>query len=125
VDKDSASWKIKRTQKEEKGGEQEEKEKEADSYYFADDPPIIAQDPDFINCRDNLYPQFAIDIYRDGGAIKIKNVADSAVIFDSEEPAATFHKLLAVIMGMDAEFVEDAMLWEFTKRNLRWKLRDI
>jgi P4 family phage/plasmid primase-like protien len=94
-----------------------------DSYYYEDKG--LLEDPKYLNCRDNLYPQFVIDLRRDGGAIRIKNT-DIAVIFNPDDPAQTYHDLLdTVLQKLDKEFAEDPKLWEFTRRDLRWKLRKI
>jgi hypothetical protein len=98
--------------------------KEQDSYYFNDDP-TIQQDKEYINLRDNVYREFVVDIHKDtGGAIKITNT-DEAVIFHPDDPAETYHKLIAAVMGLDKEFIEDPKLLDFTKRDLRWKLKEI
>jgi hypothetical protein len=94
-----------------------------DSYYYEDKG--LLEDPKYLNARDNLYPQFVIDLHRDGGALRIRNT-DVAVIFNPNDPAQTYHDLLdAVLLKLDKEFAEDPKLWEFTKRDLRWKLKRI
>jgi hypothetical protein len=94
-----------------------------DSYYFEDEG--ILNDPYYINARDNLYPQFIIDLHRDGGALRIKNT-DIAVIFNPNDPAQTYADLLdTILQKLDREFIEDPKLWQFTKRDLRWKLKRI
>jgi P4 family phage/plasmid primase-like protien len=94
-----------------------------DSYYYEDKG--LLTDPGYLNARDNLYPQFVIDLRRDGGAIRIRNT-DIAAIFNPDDPAQTYHDLLdAVRLKLDKEFTEDPKLWEFTRRDLRWKLKKI
>src|SRR3712207_8931703 len=52
--------------------------------------------------------------------------SDIAVIFNPDDPAQTYHDLLDTIqLKLDKEFTEDRKLWEFTKRDLRWKLKRI
>jgi hypothetical protein len=93
------------------------------SYYYEDEG--LLNDPDYINARDNLYPQFIIDLRRDGGALRIKNT-DIAVYFNPTDPTQTYEDLLCTILiKLDREFREDTRLWEFTKRDLRWKLNRI
>jgi putative DNA primase/helicase len=94
-----------------------------DSYYFEDKG--LLEDPEYLNCRNNLYPQFIIDLRRDGGALRIRNT-EIAVIFNPDDPAQTYHDLLDTVrLKLDKEFVDDPKLWEFTKRDLRWKLKRI
>jgi putative DNA primase/helicase len=94
-----------------------------DSYYYEDKG--LLEDPQYLNCRENLYSQFVIELRRDGGALRIKNT-DIAVIFNSNDPAQTYHDLLDTVrLKLDKEFAEDPKLWEFTKRDLRWKLKKI
>ena len=94
-----------------------------DSYYYEDKG--LLEDPEYLNARDNLYPQFVIDLRRDGGALRIRNT-DIAVIFNSNDPAQTYDDLLDTVrLNLDKEFTEDPKLWEFTKRDLRWKLKRI
>jgi P4 family phage/plasmid primase-like protien len=94
-----------------------------DSYYYED--KWLLEDPKYLNCRDNLYSQFVIELRRDGGALRIRNT-DIAVIFSPHDPAQTYHDLLdTVLLKLDKEFAEDPKLWEFTKRDLRWKLKKI
>ena len=94
-----------------------------DSYYYED--KRLLQDPEYLNARDNLYSQFIIDLYRDGGALRIRNT-DIAVIFNPSDPAQTYHDLLEIVLlKLDKEFADDSKLWEFTKRDLRWKLKRI
>jgi phage/plasmid-associated DNA primase len=94
-----------------------------DSYYYEDKG--LLEDLEYLNARDNLYSQFVIELRRDGGALRISNT-DIAVIFNSNDPAQTYHDLLnAVLLGLDKEFTEDPKLWQFTKRDLRWKLKRI
>jgi hypothetical protein len=59
-----------------------------DSYYYEDKG--LLEDPEYLNCRDNLYPQFIIELRRDGGALRIRNT-DIAVIFNPNEPAQRYH----------------------------------
>jgi P4 family phage/plasmid primase-like protien len=94
-----------------------------DSYYYED--TALLKDPKYLNARDNLYRQYHIDLHRDGGALRIKNT-DIAVIFNPNDPVQTYHDLLdTVLLRLDREFTEDPKLWEFTKRDLRWKLKRI
>ena len=94
-----------------------------DSYYREDEG--LLNDSDYLNARDNLYSQFIIDIYHDGGALRIKNT-DIAVFFNPTDPAQTYGDLLyALLIRLDREFIEDPELWEFTKRDLRLKLSRI
>ena len=94
-----------------------------DSYYYEDKE--LLEDPEYLNARDNLYAQFIIELRRDGGALRIMNT-DIVVIFNSNDPAQTYHDLLdTVLQKLDKEFTEDPKLWEFTKRHLRWKLKQI
>jgi phage/plasmid-associated DNA primase len=94
-----------------------------DSFYY--DDKKLFNDPDYTNARDNLYPLFIIDLYRDGGALRIKHT-DVGVIFNFDDPAQTYEDLLdAVLQKLDNEFREDQRLWQFTKRDLRWKLKCI
>jgi len=91
------------------------------SYYYEDKG--LLEDPKYLDARNNLYPQFVIELLRDGGALRIKNT-EIAVIFNPHDPAQTYHDLLdTVLLKLDKEFVEDPKLWEFTKRDLRWKLK--
>ena len=85
----------------------------------------LLEDPEYLNARDNLYSQFVIELRHDGGALRIRNT-DIAVIFNPHDPAQTYHNLLdTVLLKLDREFTEDPKLWEFTKRDLRWKLKRI
>lgn len=94
-----------------------------DSYYYEDKG--LLEDPEYANARDNLYQQFIIELRRDGGALRIKNT-NIAVIFNPHDPAQTYHDLLdTVLQKLDKEFAEDPKLWEFTKRDLRSKLKRI
>ncbi len=94
-----------------------------DSYYYEDNG--ILQDPEYLNARDNIYPQFVIELRLDGGALRIWNT-DIVVIFNPDDPAQTYHDLLDTVhLNLDKEFGEDQKLWEFTKRDLRWKLKRI
>ena len=94
-----------------------------DSYYYQDKG--LLEDPKYLNTRDNLYPQFVIDLRRDGGALRIRNT-DIAIIFNPHDPAQTYHDLLDTVrLKLDKEFTDDPELWEFTKRDLRWKLKGI
>src|SRR5215213_6932104 len=94
-----------------------------DSYYYEDTG--LLKDPKYLNARDNLYRQYNIDLRRDGGALRIKGT-DMAVIFNPYDPAQTYHELLDIVLTeLDKAFREDPKLWEFTKRDLRWKLRRI
>jgi P4 family phage/plasmid primase-like protien len=95
--------------------------RELHSYYYED--KRLLEDPDYLDVRDNLYQQFVIELRRDGGAIRIRNT-DIAVIFNPNDPAQTYQDLLnAILVGLDKEFTEDPKLWQFTKRDLRWKLK--
>jgi hypothetical protein len=92
-----------------------------ESYYYEDKG--LLEDPEYLNCRDNLYSQFIIKLRSEGGALRISNT-DIAVIFNPDDPAQTYHDLLDTIQQkLDKEFVEDPKLWQFTKRDLRWKLK--
>jgi phage/plasmid-associated DNA primase len=94
-----------------------------DSYYYED--KRVLKDPEYLNARDNLYTQFVMELRRDGGALRIKNT-DIAIIFNPNNPAQTYQDLLdKVLLELDREFTEDPKLWEFTKRDLRWKLKRI
>jgi putative DNA primase/helicase len=94
-----------------------------DSYYYEDKG--LLEDPEYLNARDNLYPQFVIELRRDGGALRIRNT-DIAVIFNPTDPVQTYYELLDIVrLKLDKEFTEDSKLWEFTKRDLRWKLKRI
>jgi hypothetical protein len=94
-----------------------------DSYYYEDKG--VLRDSEYLHARDNLYPQFVIELRRDGGALRIKNT-DMAVIFNPSDPEQTYHDLLDIILlELDKAFTEDTKLWEFTKRDLRWKLKRI
>ena len=94
-----------------------------DSYYYEDKG--VLHDPEYLNARDNLYPQFVIELRRDGGALRITNT-DIAVIFNPGDPAQTYYDLLDTVqLKLDKEFREDQKLWKFTKRDLRWKLKRI
>ena len=49
-----------------------------------------------------------------------------AVIFNPNDPAQTYQDLLDVVLvELDSAFTEDPKLWQFTKRDLRWKLKRI
>jgi putative DNA primase/helicase len=94
-----------------------------ESYYYEDEG--LLQDPEYLDARDNLYSQFVMKLRRDGGALRIRNT-DIAVIFNPDDPAQTYHDLLdAIQQKLDKEFVEDPKLWQFTKRDIRWKLKRI
>ena len=94
-----------------------------DSCYYEDKG--LLEDPEYLNCRDNLYSQFVIELRRDGGALRISNT-DMAVIFNPNDPAQTYHDLLdTVLQKLDKEFAQDPKLWQFTRRDLRWKLKRI
>lgn len=94
-----------------------------DSYFYQDKG--LLQDPEYLKARDTMYPQFVIELHRDGGALRIKNT-DIAVIFNPDDPAQTYHDLLDTVrLKLDKEFREDQKLWEFAKRDLRWKLQRI
>jgi phage/plasmid-associated DNA primase len=94
-----------------------------DSYYYEDKG--LLKDPEYLNARDNLYSQFVMELRRDGGALRIKKT-DMAVIFNPNDPAETYQDLLdTILVELDREFTEDPKLWEFTKRDLRWKLKRI
>ena len=94
-----------------------------DSYYYEDKG--LLQDSEYLNARDNLYPQFVIELRRDGGALRIRNT-NIAVIFNPDDPAQTYHVLLDTVqLKLDKEFRKDQKLWKFTKRDLRWKLKRI
>src|SRR5215213_11395590 len=94
-----------------------------DSYYYEDKG--LLQAPEYLKARDNLYPRFVIELHLDGEALRIKNT-DIAVIFNPDDPAQTYHDLLDTArLKLDREFREDPKLWEFTKRDLRWKLKRI
>jgi putative DNA primase/helicase len=94
-----------------------------DSYYYEDKG--LLEDPEYLNARDNLYSQFVIELRRDGGALRIKN-SDIAVIFNPSNPAQTYQDLLDTVqLELDKAFTEDPKLWEFTQRDLRYKLKRI
>jgi hypothetical protein len=94
-----------------------------DSYYYEDKG--LLEDTEYLNCRDSLYTQFVIELRRDGGALRIQHT-DIAVIFNPNDPAQTYHDLLDTVrLKLDKEFAEDPKLWEFTRRDLRWKLKKI
>jgi P4 family phage/plasmid primase-like protien len=94
-----------------------------ESYYYEDEG--LLQDPEYLDARDNLYSQFVMKLRRDGGALRIRNT-DIAVIFNPDDPAQTYHDLLdAIQQKLDKEFVEDPKLLQFTKRDIRWKLKRI
>jgi putative DNA primase/helicase len=94
-----------------------------DSYYFED--AGLLKDPEYLNARDDQYQEYIIDLHHDGGALRIQGT-DLAVIFNPSEPAQTYHDLLDIVLKeLDKDFREDPKLWEFTKRDLRWKLKRI
>ena len=94
-----------------------------DSYYYEDEG--LLKDPEYLNARDNQYQEYIIDLHRDGGALRIQGT-DLAVMFNPSDPAQTYHDLLEMVLKeLDKDFREDLKLWEFTKRDLRWKLKRI
>ena len=94
-----------------------------DSYYYED--AGLLKDPEYLNAKDDQYQEYIIDLHHDGGALRIQGT-DLAVIFNPSEPAQTYHDLLDIVLKeLDKDFREDPKLWEFTKRDLRWKLKRI
>jgi P4 family phage/plasmid primase-like protien len=100
----------------------EHEEQVSDSYYYSDSD--LLKDSEYIKARDSLYPQYVLELRRDGGALRIKQTS-VAVLFNPEDPAQTYQDLLKAVLGLDKEFSDDPKLWEFTQRDLRYKLKRI
>jgi phage/plasmid-associated DNA primase len=93
--------------------------------YFVEDSNIL-NDTAYIDARDNRFKDYVLELYRDrsSGAIRVKHL-DVAVLFDPENPEHTYQELLNQVLGLATEFTDNPELWNFTQRDLRYKLRKI